>query len=101
MPKFIKCGMIQRQLTKKMFDSAPKQYSQIKAAFWVSLYNNKLRPMKWNKPTAAGTKCTCVPITNEAEQESAQLDLKTYCDQCNEKYPGSLKLKFQDSENDA
>jgi hypothetical protein len=101
MPQIIKCGMIQRQLTKKRYDSNQKSYCYIKGAFWASLYNDNMRPIHWNKPTSAGTKCTCVPITTATEQEAARLDLINYCNQCNEKYPDLLKIKFEGGEDHA
>jgi hypothetical protein len=94
MPTLLKCSMRQKLLTKKLFDTNNKQYTLGKGRFWVSLFNDGLRPVKWNQPTTQGTLCTCTPISNDEDKKLAMNELNNFINQSNEKYPDLMKVTF-------
>lgn len=77
------------RLTSKV---EPRHYAIGKAHCWLDMINKNMRPKKWNKPTAKGTKVTFEAIVSKEGQDAAFADLEAYLSQINEEYGTDITI---------
>lgn len=70
----------------------PRVYAIGKAHCWLDMINKNMRPKRWNRPNAKGTKVTFDAIATKEEQESAFGELEQYLKQINEEHGTDITL---------
>ncbi|MEC0242004.1 hypothetical protein P4H66_19560 [Paenibacillus dokdonensis] len=70
----------------------PRIYAIGKAHIWLDLINQRMKPKKWNKATAKGTKVTFDMITKPEILELAFDELEVYLKQVNREHGTDIEL---------
>ncbi|WP_336822969.1 hypothetical protein [Sporosarcina sp. USHLN248] len=68
------------------------EFEAAKASVWLHMVNDMMRPVKWLKTTAKGTKVNWIPITSEKEYETAIDELEDHINQVNRDFGTEFKL---------
>lgn len=69
------------------------EFEVVKSSVWLHMVNDMMRPVKWLKTTAKGTKVNWIPITSKEAYEEAIKELEAYIDWVNQNFDVGIKLQ--------
>lgn len=83
------------KLTHKMDE---KEYAIAKVNIWFGMLKERQRPTKWSKPNGKGTNVDFDVVYSQEDFEAGLKDLRTYCEEVNEKYNTNFNLTTKEEE---
>lgn len=67
-------------------------FEAAKCSVWLHMVNDMMRPVKWLKTTAKGTKVNWIPVMSSEEYDAAIDELEKYVAQVNNDFGTEFKL---------
>lgn len=75
-----------------------KKYAISKVYLWLHMLNDNMKPKKWLKANARGTKVNFDSIQSQADYDKGLVDLQVFIDEVNVSYGTEIKLRREEGD---